>query len=265
MRVSEIIVVVYLAGLLVAAWVRPMPASRRLTVTTIAAADSVAMWWLGGWHDHWAVVRDWQPVLQILIGYRLSGLFFRAPMPRVEAWLANGDRWLFERRGLSAAIARSPRAALELCELAYLSVYVVLPIGFAVASTIDPGVDADRYWSVVTLAELGCYAVLPWVQTRPPRALGDHMAIAGRRPAARRLNDIILRHGSIQANTFPSGHAAGALATALAVGHVSPVAGLVFAGAAAGIVTGSVVGRYHFAADSIAGLMVAAGAWIVFR
>jgi membrane-associated phospholipid phosphatase len=265
MRASEIIVLAYLIYLLIAAWALRLPAGRRRTVTAVVAADAVAMWWLAGQAGvAWTVVRDCQPVVQILIGYWLSGLFFQAPMPRMEAWLSSGDRWLFGRMGLSAAIARSPRLGLEILELAYLSVYLVLPIGFAIAWMIDPGLDADRYWRAVILAELTCYGVLPWVQTRPPRALNDGMAIANRRLTVRRLNDAILRHGSIQVNTFPSGHAAGAFATALAVAHVSPAAGWVFGIVAVAIVAGSVVGRYHFAADSVAGLIVAVGAWIIF-
>ena len=111
------------------------------------------------------------------------------------------------------------------------------------------------------LAELASYATLPWVQTRPPRALDDQMIIATRHVAVRRLNEFILRHGSVQVNTFPSGHAAGALATALAVAAVSPAAGWAFGVLALGIVAGSIVGRYHYAADSVAGLLVAVAAW----
>jgi membrane-associated phospholipid phosphatase len=234
-----------------------------MTVTVLAILDALWLWWLAGQSGWWSYVRDWQPVVQILIGYWLSGLFFRAPMPRVEAWLSDGDRRLFTQLNLATAIARAPRFVLEILECAYLSVYVVLPLGFAVALLIDSNLDVDRYWSIVTLAELSCYAVLPWVQSRPPRALNDRMFIAGRALTCRKLNDAILRRGSIQVNTFPSGHAAGALATALAVAHVSPVAGFVFGVVAFGIVAGSIVGRYHYAADSIAGSIVAIVASIV--
>ena len=258
MRISELIVLAYLAYLLIVAWAMTLPAAQRKTVTAVALADAFWIWWLSRQTGvFWLVIRDWQPVVQILLAYRLSGLFFRAPMPRIEAWLSSTDRALFDRFHLDAAIAHGPRAMLELLEGAYLSVYVVLPLGFAVALLIDPHLDVDRYWSVVTLAELGAYAVLPWVQTRPPRALDDRMAIESRQLTLRDLNDLVLRRGSIQVNTFPSGHAAGALATSLAVGHISPLAGLFFGLVALGIVAGSIVGRYHYAADSIAGLIVA--------
>jgi hypothetical protein len=263
MRTSELIVLAYLAYLLIAAWAMRLSSRPRLVVTAVALADALWIWWLSRQAGRWTFIRDWQPIVQILIGYWLSGLFFRAPMPRIEAWLSATDRALFTRFHLNAAISHGPRIVLELLEGAYLSVYFVLPLGFAVALLIDPQLDVDRYWSVVTLAELSCYGVLPWVQTRPPRALNDQMAIAQRTLTFRRLNDMVLRRGSIQVNTFPSGHAAGALATALAVSHISSIAGLFFGLVALAIVAGSIIGRYHYAADSIAGLIVAVGAWIL--
>jgi membrane-associated phospholipid phosphatase len=254
----------YLLYLLVLAWTRALPTGRRRVVTIVALADAAWLAWLATRQGPgWDVVRDWQPLVQVLLGYWLSGAFFVRPMPAAEAWLARGDRWLFERAGLAALVDRSPRVILELLELAYLSVYFVLPLGFATALWLAPDVDTGRYWRVVMAAELGCYGVLPWVQTRTPRALGDHLNIERRPLAIRQLNSLVLRHGSIQVNTFPSGHAAGSVATALAVAAVSPAAGVIFGVIAAGIVIGSVVGRYHYAADSLAGVLVAVAAWLV--
>jgi hypothetical protein len=172
---------------------------------------------------------------------------------------------LFGRAGVARLIERGPRAAVDLLELAYLSVYLVLPAGFAVARVIDPALDAGRYWTPVVLAELSCYAFLPWIQTRPPRAAPEHAIVEPALSAIRRVNALVLSRGSIQVNTFPSGHAAGAVATALAVGGVSTGAGVVFGVIALGIVVGSVTGRYHYAADSIAGVVVALIAWTIAR
>jgi len=263
-RTSELIVVVYLAYLVAAAWATQLPWRRRARVTIVAAVDAALIWWMSRQSGAWTAVRDWQAVPQILIGYELSGNFFQRPMVGVEAWLSNIDRSLFERQGLGVAIARVPRGVLELLETAYVSVYLVLPAGFAVALAASPHLDVDRYWSIVILAELASYATLPWIQTRPPRALNDQMAIAARPVAVRRLNEFILKYGRVQVNTFPSGHAAGALATGLAVAAVSPAAGWAFGLLAVGIVAGSIVGRYHYAADSLAGLLLAVAAWLIW-
>ncbi len=263
MRITELLLLGYLGYLLLLAWTTRRPSDRRAIVTIIAVGDAAIIWWLSQETGLVAIGRDWSPAVQILIAYWLSGLFFRAPILRVQAWLSGSDQRLFSQFNLNAAIADAPRWVLELLEGAYLSVYFVLPLGFAIALLIDPDLDVDRYWRVVTFAEIACYGVLPWVQTRPPRALDDQMTIARRTLTLRSLNDLILKRGSIQVNTFPSGHAAGAFATALALGHVSPIAGSVFFIVALGIVCGSVVGRYHYAADSIAGLIVALVAWLM--
>ena len=263
-QTSDFIVVGYLAYLVVLAWVLPIRMRARWIVTVVSVLDTLGIWWVTTRSGSlWGVVHDWHPALQILIGYWLSGLFYVRPMPAVERWLMAGDRWLFFRGGLKTAVDRSPRIVLELLELAYLSVYVVVPAGFAVAWRL--GVDVERYWTFVLLAELACYGALPWIQARPPRAVPDYELVARRPVAVRRLNNLILRHGSIQASTVPSGHAAGAVAVALGVSVVSLPAAIAFGVIALGIVIGSVVGRYHYAADSVAGVLVALVAWMATR
>ena len=77
------------------------------------------------------------------------------------------------------------------------------------------------------------------------------------RSSIRKLNLAVLDRASVQWNTFPSGHTAASLATALAVGSDMPLAGMMLGVVAVSIASGSVVGRYHYAADAIAGAAVA--------
>lgn len=264
MRASEWIVVGYLLYLVAFAWILRLPSRRRALVTVVGGLDVAVTWWLAGRVSEAAsLARDWVPALQILIGYWLSGAFYRGPMLDVEAWLMRWDRRLFDSLGLASLALRGPRAILEYLEFSYLSVYILVPLGFGLAVVLAPQLDVDRYWMVVLTAELSSYAMLPWIQTRPPRALGDHMAIDLRHVTLRRLNLVILQRGSIQVNTVPSGHAAGAFATALAVTEVDGTAGAALFVLAASIVAGSVVGRYHYAADSVLGILVAVIAWVV--
>ena len=130
-------------------------------------------------------------------------------------------------------------------ELAYVLVYPVIP---AAAATLALGGHADatpHFWSIVLLAEFVSYGVMPWLQTRPPRAI-EVVADANAAPSViRRFNALILDRGSIHANTIPSGHAAGAVAAALAVVDVMPFAGVCSLLLAAAIVAATVLGRYH--------------------
>jgi membrane-associated phospholipid phosphatase len=76
----------------------------------------------------------------------------------------------------------------------------------------------------------------------------------------RRVNLTLVNRASIQVNTLPSGHAAGAFATAIAVGAIMPVAGIVFLLLALSISIATVVGRYHYVVDTVLGVLVAIGA-----
>lgn len=202
------------------------------------------------------------PSMVLLIGYRLSGLFFTIPMHTAERWLMTIDDRFLRLPGVFATYESSPRLIRELMETAYLLVYVVIP---AAAITLLLGDRPDvlpRFWATVLLAEFVSYGMLPWLQTRSPRALETAPA-SHSQLAVRRFNAAILSRGSIQVNTVPSGHAAGAVATALVVAAAMPAAGIVFGLLAAAIVLATVLGRYHYVIDSLLGVLVAIGAWMV--
>jgi membrane-associated phospholipid phosphatase len=200
------------------------------------------------------------PSLILLTGYWLSGLLFVRPDPRLERWLLSADEIVLTRTGVLTWFRTAPRAVSEYFELSYLLVYLAVPAG---AVTLAIGGHADqirRFWTVVLLAEFACYGMLPWIQTRPPRVLEPAVVIGPRTPI-RRLNHAIVNRASIQANTIPSGHAAGAFATALAVGATMPAAGAVFLILAVSIAVATVLGRYHYVSDTVLGLLVAVIAW----
>jgi len=205
------------------------------------------------------------PLPMLLAGYWLSGLFFVRPMPDVEGWLMSVDRQLLRQPGIFAAYEASPRFVREALELAYVLVYPVIPAAVATLVIGGHASALPRFWVVVLLSEFIAYGAMPWLQTRPPRVIEGAAGMRHPQSVLRRFNASILDRGSIQANTVPSGHAAGAVATALAVVDVMPHAGVVFLVIAAAIVAATVLGRYHYLIDSLLGIGVAVGAWYVCR
>ena len=201
------------------------------------------------------------PSLVLLAGYWLSGLLFVRPDVRLERWLYAVDERVLIRSGVLERFRRSPRAVRDFFEVCYLLVYVAVPAGAAMVIGLGHTEHLDRFWTVVLLAEFVCYGMLPWLQTRPPRALepGDGTRIAG----VRRLNLRLVNQASIQVNTLPSGHAAGAFATALAVVSISPTAGVAFLLLALSISIATVVGRYHYVVDTVLGALVALAVWLM--
>jgi membrane-associated phospholipid phosphatase len=188
------------------------------------------------------------PPAALLVSYWTSGFLFVAPMPRAERLLTRID----EQIGVQRIAARMPAALVELLEFAYSGVYLLIPTALWLA--LSQGVTVDRFWTTILLTDYVCFGMLPWIQTRPPRAVGFD---APWRSRWRDVNLRMLNASSVQVNTFPSGHAAEALACALLVsGGPAPVVGLMFVAAAA-VSAGTVFGRYHYAADAVAGWVVA--------
>jgi membrane-associated phospholipid phosphatase len=200
-----------------------------------------------------------------------------SPDPRSERWLRSIDNIVLTRSGVLGWFRQAPRFVTEYFELSYLLVYLAVPAGAATLALGGHGDQVGRFWTVVLLAEFACYGMLPWIQTRPPRVLenvescgppslyaarGAKAAGSPSRPRGpiQRFNHAIVNRASIQANTVPSGHAAGALATALAVSSTMPTAGAVFFVLAASIAIATVLGRYHYVVDTVLGVLVAIAA-----
>jgi len=203
------------------------------------------------------------PLVYILLGYWLPALLVTGTNQALELRLLTLDRrWVGTGNGTTIS-ERTPRPVIELLELAYLFCYPIVPIGLGCLYVAGLRAESDRFWTAVLLAVFGCYGVLPWLPTRPPRAIeGAPVRSAG---LVRRVNLRVLGLASIQLNTFPSGHVAASLATALAVCACLPFVGLPLGLLAVGIAIASVVGRYHYAADALGGAALALLGFVVSR
>lgn len=256
----EWIAVAYASYLAVVSLTAPRFARARGLALVAAAVAWIAVLFYGGSTLETPGLRVVVPLAVLLAGYWLSGRFFIQPMHDVEQWLLRMDETLLDRTGIRRWYDRAPKAVSEAFELSYLLVYFVAAAG--ALSLVGSGhVDhLNRFWTTVLLAGFIAYGALPWVQTRPPRTLrpDPDTRKAG---SIRRLNHYVLNRGSIQVNTLPSGHAAVALAVGLAVANVAPVAGSLLIGFAMMITAATVLGRYHYAVDSILGVLVAVVAW----
>jgi membrane-associated phospholipid phosphatase len=197
----------------------------------------------------------WPPLL-LLIGYWASGLLFVAPGPSQEAALG----WLDDRLDVRSTARRVPRPLAETLEAAYAGVYLLIPLALMVRLASFSAPEPDVFWTVVLVTDYICFAVLPWVQTRPPRALepGDPWP-----SSVRRFNLRMLGAASIQVNTFPSGHAAEALAAVLLVAGAHPMVVVLMLLGAIAVSAGAVMGRYHYLLDALTGWVVALAVFVV--
>ena len=197
----------------------------------------------------------------MLATYRVSGTFFITPNLALERWLLRVDHDVLVGTGLLRAYG-AVKAMRSTFELLYLLVYAMVPAGATVLVIAARADWLPRYWAVVFAAELACYGLLPWLQTRPPRAI-EPAAATGAGDALRRLNLAVLQRGSIQVNTLPSAHAAGAIALALVMVDALPMVGGVFLAVAIGITIATVLGRYHYLVDALLGVVVGVSTWLL--
>jgi len=246
MFVYTAILAAVLRGLAPVVRARAFAGSGAALVVTAASVLTPSNVFLHGWL---------LPPLLLLLAYWTSGLLFTAPMPHAEQALLQIDRVLQVRAISSAA----PRWIAELLEFSYAAVYALIPIALMLHSRFTAYLDYDRFWTVILVTDYVCFAMLPWIQTRPPRAIepGDPW-----RSSLRRFNLRLLGAASIRVNTFPSGHAAEALSAALLVSNApsAVVAWMLFNAFAVSM--GAVLGRYHYAADAFTGWLVALAVWL---
>ncbi len=265
LRTSEWITLGYFAYLACAAVAVRLPSARRRWVTGTAAVVVTSVLGLASFEALAVALRDWAPLVYLLLGYWLPVLFVTTTSQAFERTLLALDRRWFGVSSLNTVTERTPRALIELLELAYLCCYPLVPAGLACLYVSGLRQETDRFWTAVLLAVFSCYGVLPWLSTRPPRVIEAERGPTRSSGFFRRANVQVLQRASIQLNTFPSGHVAASLATALAVGASLPIAGLVLVLLALGISVASVVGRYHYAADALAGVALALAAFVISR
>jgi membrane-associated phospholipid phosphatase len=261
MRTTEWINLILFSFFIIAAWLRPMSGRARMGISVIGATGIsaiVGVQFAGSLLPSLAVsvIRDWLPAPLMPMVYWQAGRLSGKPNETFQKLLYGLDRkWLgtLLRR---LAIRPGYRVVSECLELAYLSCYVLVPLGLGVLYLTHKPQLADEYWLVILPATHPCYVFTALVPTLPPRVLD--MDSPPPHPGAIRLFNLwIVRHASIQLNTFPSAHVTATLGGSLVLLRYAPSIGIIFLLASIGIALGAVTGRYHYGADVLTGALLA--------
>jgi membrane-associated phospholipid phosphatase len=237
------------------------------------------------------VVRDWLPCILILVAYREAGLLFVPdPSHRLDYVFIRWDEMILRNTWVTSVLAAGFPWLQRYLEFAYFLCYPVVPLGVAtlyltgqanrtgtaesLTAVSDRCLDSARkerrynpaiehYWTAVLIAALTCYVLFPLLPLTPPRELFHDLPGPQGASGLRGLNHWLLSHSAVGASLFPSGHVAAATAAGLAIRRYAPRAGLVFLFVAASIALATVYGRYHYAADALAGGVVGILAYLV--
>ena len=240
-----------------------------------------------------AVVRDWLPCILILVAYREAGLLFLPdPSHRLDHIFIRWDAMLLRNPWVTSALTMGSPWLQRYLEFSYFLCYPVVPLGVATLyltrQHVAPGgtcpdtvgspanapmnrgatgrrlVSAlEHYWTAVLIAALTCYVLFPLFPLTPPRELFHDLPGPHGASGLRGLNHWLLNRYAVGASLFPSGHVASATAAALVIRRYVPRAGSVFLIVAISIALATIYGRYHYAADALAGAVVGLAAYLV--
>ncbi len=182
-----------------------------------------------------------------------------------EAIWIRWDRVLLDRWRLRSAIESFGFLLPFYFELCYLLVYGVAAYCVGVLYGLGQRKSVDRFFTIYLAGTLAAYALFPYFPSQPPRIVFSGLDNPGIVTWVRHLNLLILSKATIHVGVFPSAHVSSAFSCAWAMFLLLPKRkrfgwGLVVYAVSVSIAT--IYGRYHYAADALAGfaLSIIAGA-----
>jgi len=269
LRPSEWVIVAYFSYTALLAFVLPVrPGVPAVTLTLNATI--VAGLLLLAYADSFrrgrflGTVRDWFPLPLMLLGYREMGWF----APEVhrfhfELIWVQWDRILLRQWGLKEAIESLGPLLPSVLEISYSLVYTTAAFSLAMLYLYGYRKRAASFTFTFLLGIYLAYAQFPFWPSEPPRTVFPGEDFPAYYTVFRKFNWWLLGGYGIHTSVFPSAHTAGAFSAAFAMRRLLPErpwVGRFLLALAVLIATATVYGRYHYAADAVAGFAVAVAA-----
>jgi membrane-associated phospholipid phosphatase len=213
-----------------------------------------------------SITRDWLPQALVVLAYREMG-WFATPHPDhalETSWVA-WDRAVL-RGGGRVVIETLGPVLPSILEISYALVYTLAPFAVAMLYVYRRRERVDQLLFVFAVGVLLCYAQFPFWPSDPPRFLFSAEDLPSYYTVFRRFNLWMLGSYGIHTSVFPSAHVSGAFAIAFGAWRVLPEhkwVGRFLLMMAVLIAVATVYGRYHYIADAIAGLVIAAIAFCI--
>jgi membrane-associated phospholipid phosphatase len=219
-----------------------------------------------------SMIRDWVPMALVLLAFRQMELFVPAHYDTAYelAWI-RWDEILLDQWGFKKAVESLGPVIPAYLELCYLLVYGLGTFCVVVLWLKKHRESVDRFYVILLAGTLLSYAMFPYFPSRPPRLAFPAVGFPVPHNVFRTFNLFLLRKASIHSGVFPSAHVSSAFAATWAMFFVLPQrkkvawALLVYA---LSVAIATVYGRYHYAADALAGIglsLVAAALCLILR
>ena len=205
-----------------------------------------------------SMMRDWAAVALILVAYREMDWF--SSIPRnfdLQLQWVQWDRTILYRWGLQRAIEALGALGPLFLELCYLLVYGVAAFLVAVFYFEHKRARVNGALFLYLLGTLLAYALFPYFPSDPPRIAFGGSDMPNITTAVRQLNMWLTGNYGIHSSVFPSAHVSSAFSAAWALFAFLPERrrfgwGMLIYAVSVAIAT--VYGRYHYAADAVAGM-----------
>ncbi len=261
-RISEWLNLICFSFFILMAWLRQQPNRRRFEIIAFGISGIIMtfagiIYSLNSPSFAATLFRDLLPAPLMLFVYWQSGRFDLKPNVQIQNALLRLDNKLIAHLLARHSNFNGRSWFAKYLEFAYLICYLLVPLGVGALYKVGEQRCVDNYWVIVLISTYLCYLPLPFIQMLPPRMLTSQSEQMHRVHGLRVLNLGILKHASIQVNTFPSAHVASTTAAALALFFYAPAVGISFLIVALSIAASAVLGRYHYAADAVLGIIVA--------
>jgi membrane-associated phospholipid phosphatase len=216
--------------------------------------------------------RDFLPLGLTLVAFEELNLFVPRQFDgRLEQGWIRWDHVLLHDWHLRRAIESLGPAIPIYLEFCYLLVYGLGTYCVIVLYLKHRRKDVDRFFLICLTGTLVAYALIPFFPSQPPRLLFPEVDQPALTSWVRRFNLWILKNATIQVGVFPSAHVSSAFAAAWAMFLLLPQQkrfawGVLVYAISVSIAT--IYGRYHYAADVLAGFgvsLIAAGLCFCLR
>ena len=206
------------------------------------------------------VLRDWLPLALMLLAYREMNWFTPAHKSGVleQGWIV-WDRHLLHDWGLQRIIESLGPLIPGYLEICYALVYAV---GFYCVGVLYAEKRRDRVDGLLCAYALGgllSYALFPYFPSDPPRVVFSSSDLPSIVTPIREFNLYLVNSYGIHSSVFPSAHVSTGFAAGWGLCHILPEkpwygrAVLIYA---ASMSVATVYGRYHYAVDAVAGVLV---------
>jgi membrane-associated phospholipid phosphatase len=262
LRSSEWLIIAYFTYVaLIARWFFPP-----WQAWVIAGIVAVMVWALSRGDS---VLRDCAPLAFVITAYRQMDWFTPAVRDRhlENGWIV-WDRWLLDRAHLRAAIESAGPLLPSFLELSYLLVYTVGPVSIAALFLNRRRERMNQFWLAYLAGTLGAYALFPYFPSEPPRTAFPGTDLPHIVTLLRRVNLFIVGEYGIHSSVFPSAHVSSALSAAWGLLATLPERKwigwlMAFYGLSVGVA--AVYGRYHYAVDVAAGMVISLAGVVAVR